>query len=252
MQPFKIQYRFRLDDGWQVQFNLKLNPFTLVADIDFHSGLPSWTRLDFHQCANCPLDVGQTKQCPAAVNMVPIVNRFADLLSHDEAMVEVQTADRMVFAHKTVQHGICSLMGLLMATSECPLTDFFKPMARFHLPFASTDETIWRATSTYLLLQYFKTQSGGTPDVHFRQLRRVYDDIQVVNSAFAKRMRAACRCDSMINAIILLDMFAKSMPIAIDDSLEQIRHLFTPYLSHIESNGEAQKNGPNSHVKKET
>jgi hypothetical protein len=35
----------------------------------------------------------------------------------------------------------------------------------------------------------------------------------------------------MVNAVILLDMFAKSMPLAIDDSLEEIRYLFKPYLS---------------------
>jgi hypothetical protein len=35
----------------------------------------------------------------------------------------------------------------------------------------------------------------------------------------------------MINAIVLLDMFAKSMPHAIDQSLEQLRELFAPYLT---------------------
>ena len=234
MQQFKIQYRFQLEDGRDVRFDLELDPNTLVADIGPIVNPPFWTRLGFHQCSNCPLDTGQTEQCPAAVNMVPIVKRFAELLSHDEALVEVRTADRMVFAHKTAQHGICSLMGLLMATSKCPRTDFFKPMARFHLPFASTDETIWRATSTYLLAQYFEKQNGGQPDIRFDKLSRIYNDIQTVNSAFAKRLRAACRYDSMINAIILLDTFAKSMPMAIDESLEQIRHIFRPYLSRIE------------------
>ena len=74
---------------------------------------------------------------------------------------------------------------------------------------------------------------GGTPDVRFEGLRRIYTDIQSVNIDFAKRLRSACQCDSMINAIILLDMFAQSMPVAIDESLEQIRHLFTPYLSRL-------------------
>jgi hypothetical protein len=30
-----------------------------------------------------------------------------------------------------------------------------KPMARFHLPLASEEETIYRATTMYLLAQYF-------------------------------------------------------------------------------------------------
>ncbi len=235
MQPFKIQYRFQLEDGQEERFDLALDPRSLVARSGQYPDLPAWCRLDFNQCPNCPLETEKVEYCPAAIQMVPIVSRFADLLSYDKTMVEVQTTDRTVFAYKTVQHGISSLMGLFMATSECPHTDFFKPMARFHLPFASTEETIWRATSTYLLSQYFKKQSGGRPDVHFQRLSRIYSDIQTVNSAFAKRLRAACKQDSMINAIILLDMFTKSMPVAIDESLEQIRRIFAPYLSHIES-----------------
>ena len=163
--------------------------------------------------------------------MVSIVERFADLLSHDQAKVVVTTADRTVSSTTSVQRGVCSVMGLLMATSGCPMTSFFKPMARFHLPFASTAETIWRATSTYLLSQYFKLKNGESPDILFEGLTEFYQNIQVVNLAFAKRLRAACSHDSMVNAIILLDMFAKSMPLAIDESLEEIRQLFVPYLS---------------------
>lgn len=235
MQPLTIQYRFQLEDGQNERFELALDPHTLLARIDPLDELPPWTRLDFNQCTNCPLLVDAVARCPAAVNMVNLVNRFSDLLSYDETLIEVVTDDRTVFARKTVQHGICSLMGLLMATSKCPRTAFFKPMARFHLPFASTEETIWRAASTYLLSQYFERQNGGSPDVHFENLRQIYNDIQQVNMAFAKRLRAACNYDSMVNAIILLDMFAKSMPSAIDESLEEIRHIFTPYLSHIQA-----------------
>jgi hypothetical protein len=124
-----------------------------------------------------------------------------------------------------------------MATSRCPMTGFFKPMARFHLPFASTAETIWRATSTYLLAQYFKQQDGGEPDLVFAGLIQIYNNIQTVNSSFVKRLRSACNGDSMINAIVLLDMFAQSMPSAIDESLEEIRCLFVPYLNHSSKSG---------------
>jgi hypothetical protein len=163
--------------------------------------------------------------------MIGIVSRFADLLSHDRTLVVVSTEERTIYSTTTMQRGVCSLMGLLMATSGCPMTSFFKSMARFHLPFASTEETIWRATSTYLLAQYFKLRNGDEPDIQFKGLTRVYQNIQMVNMSFAKRLRSACHHDSMINAIILLDMFAQSMPLAIDESLEEIRHLFVPYLA---------------------
>ena len=231
MTHLKIQYQFQTEDEQEEIFDIWLDQDTLESHCENRDELPEWVRLEFNQCGNCPLSPGDDPHCPAAENMVCIVERFADLLSHDQAKVVVATADRTVSSTTSVQRGVCSVMGLLMATSGCPMTSFFKPMARFHLPFASTEETIWRATSTYLLAQYFKLQSGERPDILFKGLTEFYQNIQIVNLAFAKRLRAACSHDSMVNAIILLDMFAKSMPLAIDESLEEIRQLFVPYLS---------------------
>jgi hypothetical protein len=42
-----------------------------------------------------------------------------------------------------------------VATSGCRYTAYFKPMARFHLPFANEEETAYRAISMYLLSQRF-------------------------------------------------------------------------------------------------
>lgn len=232
MKPIVIEYRFQLEEGREDVFRLHLDPQRLETVDAIPVELPDWTRLSFHQCGNCPLDPAVEPSCPAAVNMVRVVERFTELLSHDEVSVVVQTEERLVYSHTTIQRGVCSLMGLLMAASACPMTTFFKPMARFHLPFASTQETIWRATSSYLLAQYFRQQDGALPDIHFTGLTRIYNEIQTVNLAFAKRLRAACRHDSMVNAIILLDMFAKSMPSAIEESLEEIRHLFVPFLPY--------------------
>jgi hypothetical protein len=232
MDPILIEYRFELSKEQNLatcKFRLDRNCLVVFDTLPDH--LPDWTQLACYQCPNCPLHPKTDPYCPAAVNMVDIVSRFDDLLSYDRIKVTVVSGERTVYSHTTVQRGICSLMGLLMAGSACPKTTFFKPMARFHLPFASTEETIWRAASCYLVTQYFLKQDGKDPDVQFDGLSRIYDEIQMVNVAFAKRLRSVCQHDSMVNAIILLDMFAKSMPTAIEDSLEEIRHLFIPFIT---------------------
>lgn len=235
MAPIFIEYRFQHEDDLEDVFSFEIDSKKIQVINSSFISLPDWTQLSFHQCSNCPLDQEQEARCPAAVNMVGLVTQFDQLLSYDETKVMVVTAERTIYSHTTIQHGVCSLMGLLMAASNCPLTAFFKPMARFHLPFASTEETIWRATSTYVLAQYFLHSEGRQPDLDFTGLSRFYNEIQVVNLSFAKRLRSACQQDSMVNAIILLDMFAKSMPSAIEDSLEQLRHLFIPHLSQSNS-----------------
>jgi hypothetical protein len=234
MKPITIKYRFRLENGQGDSYQVDLDPQSMESIQPQNTKLPNWVNLDFNQCDNCPLTLKQTLRCPAAVSMVRLVNRFARLLSYDDITVVVVTDERVIYKQTTIQRGVCSLMGLLMATSGCPMMAFFKPMARFHLPFASTDETIWRAISSYLLAQYYLHQDGKPADVQFEGLSRIYSEIQTVNISFAKRLRAACQHDSMVNAIILLDMFAQSMPSAIDESLDEIKPIFMPYLAYRE------------------
>ena len=160
MGTIPIQYKFTLADGSKENFNLELNDNTLELINFAPENLPDWTKLDFHKCPHCPFDSSSVPYCPVAKNLVPIVTLFEKLLSYDEIYVEVVTKERSMAQDTTAQRAISALMGLVMATSGCPHTSFFKPMARFHLPFASEKETLYRATSMYLLAQYFLEKEG--------------------------------------------------------------------------------------------
>jgi hypothetical protein len=107
---------------------------------------------------------------------------------------------------------------------------FFKPMARFHLPLASEDETVYRAAANYLLAQYFLCNQGKKPDFELKGLKTIYQNMQIINTTIAQRLRAATETDSSVNAIILLDLYAKAMPYVIKEALEEIRQLFVPFL----------------------
>lgn len=121
-------------------------------------------------------------------------------------------------------------MGLVIAASGCPHTAFFGPMARFHLPLASEDETTYRAASMYLMAQYFLKKEGHEADLDLKGLTEIYRNIQVVNAYVVKRLRTATKKDSSLNAIVLLDMYAKTLSYAIEESLEGLRYLFSPFL----------------------
>jgi hypothetical protein len=234
MDSLPIRYVYNLSDGTQEIFDLHLDPvrFTLLKRPA--GSLPEWTLRSFHQCPACPFPDHDPPYCSVAANLVDLVGRFNHLTSYDEVVVKVITHKRTVSTKTSAQQGISSLMGLLIAISECPHTDFFKPMARFHQPFASEEETIWRAISTYLLTQYFLTRQGGVFDSDLKGLIQIYDNIKKVNLSLAKRLRAVCEADSTVNAVIVLDVFAKSMPPAIEKSLTKLRPVFEPILRHYE------------------
>jgi hypothetical protein len=216
----KVIYHFRLADGRSVSLDTTASEQPESA--------PPWARLEFEQCANCPLQRDTTPQCPMAVALVPLIEISGTLRSHDQVKVLVDSPERRVVKETTVQRAVGSVMGLLAANSGCPRSAFLKPMAHFHLPFASEEETIYRAASTYLLGQYFQWRQGAAPDWELEKLKANYAELRTVNLAMAKRLRHAVNDDGALNALILLDLLAKAMPYTIDEQLDEIKEQFLP------------------------
>ena len=110
MKDFTVYYNFRLPDGSEESFLLRLDPDTLEIRGNIPAVTPEWTRLDFHQCPNCPLNVEEHPDCPLALRLVNLVQRFDGLLSHERVDMEVVTEERTVTQKTTAQKGISSLM----------------------------------------------------------------------------------------------------------------------------------------------
>lgn len=231
MNNIVITYRFRLADDTLESFHIELDALNLQITGNTPEYLPEWVNLEFHQCPNCPLKSDTHPYCPLALNLVNIVKRFYRVISYDEIYLDVITEQRHISQKTTAQRGLSSLLGLVSATSGCPHTVFFKPMARFHLSLSNRDETAYRVTSMYLLAQYFMKKEGKHADFSFQGLKKIYENVQQVNCAIVERLRAASEADSVPNAIITLDTYAQTIPYMIEDSLDSIRYLFFPYLT---------------------
>lgn len=230
METISIQYCFKYGDNCLDVYDLQLDAENLELKGNTPDILPLWTRLDFNQCPNCTLDIHNHPNCPFAANLVNIVNRFDSLISHNEIQVEVTTEERKVSQETTVQRAVSSLLGLVCATSGCPHAAFFKPMARFHLPLANTKETVYRAASMYLLAQYFLNKEGKTVDLELKGLKEIYHNIQLVNFSIAERLRIASKTDSVLNAIVELDIYAQTLSFFFEESLKELNFLFDSYL----------------------
>ena len=234
MSTYQIQYRITLPDGKVEVFDLNFDSQTIDLLNNVPEKLPEWTNLEFEQCSHCPLKPDKSPHCPLAANLVNIINHFDGLMSYQNLQLEVVTTNRTISKKTTAQDALSAMMGLVIPATGCPHTAYFKPMARFHLPLAGADETIYRATSMYLLAQYFLKKQGKVPDLDFKGLKKIYQNMQILNASIAERLRAASKTDSSVNALVLLDMFTMVLPIAIEESLEEIGYLFKPYLQSME------------------
>ncbi len=230
MNKLCFHYGFTLPDGEEIDFFLNIDPDSLSLITVAHSHIPAWARLDFHQCPHCPQSISQTNHCPMALALAPLVEKFSTLLSYEDVSLTVITAQRCIKQQTTAQRGIASLMGLIIATCGCPHCYFLRPMARFHLPLANEEETIYRAFSMYALGQILDNQQGAQTDSSFIGLAHLYAELEKVNSSFVKRLRVASKGDSSINGLVNLDMYAKAMPHVVEDSMDELRYLFTDKL----------------------
>ncbi len=230
MDPIKIKYIFRWPDAGEDFYELLLDGATLDIISPRPDEIPQWAMLDFNKCPSCPLDSVSSPCCPLALALVSLNSSFAHLASYEKVHASVVTVERTTMKDTTVQQAVSSLMGLISPCSGCPHTRFFKPMARFHQPFATGLETIYRAASMYMLAQYFLKTEGREADSGLTGLNGIYNRLHEVNTHCAMRLRHGASGDSTVNAVVLLDMFAKSMPYAIEESLEELGHLFHPFL----------------------
>lgn len=211
-------------------YNLHLDRESLQLLYEKPAVSPHWTELDFHRCPNCLLEADAHAHCPLALCMTDLIANCSAIISHETVRVTVITPERTITKQTTAQHGLSSIMGLIMPTSGCPHTSYFRPMARFHLPFATAEETIYRSTSMYLLAQYFSHKKGDHVDHDLQMLKEIYRNLHIVNQEFVKRLRAGTAEDSSVNALILLDLFTETLPLVIEKSLAEIRYLFWPFL----------------------
>ncbi|MBL8670987.1 MAG: hypothetical protein JNK11_10090 [Alphaproteobacteria bacterium] len=233
MGTYDVVYSFRHGErGEQSQvFTVTIDADTVIRKPSAKEAAPpQWTALGFQQCPNCPLKAETHPTCPVAQSLVSVVDFGNQFKSYNKVGIAVTTEERSIAAETTAQVAFGSLIGLLTATSGCPHTAFLKPMARFHLPFASLEETIYRVFAMYLLAQYFRAQAGEKADFDLGGLKRMYENIETVNLWMTRRLHAASQTDASLNAVIVLDTFAKTMLAVIDEKVDELKHLFAAYL----------------------
>ena len=220
-----VAYRFFASQNERLSVELQFDEHTYRAVLPETASYPDWARLDFERCPNCNLPDGA--YCPAAAVLAQFLPLFETRISYEKAVVEVETPTRTVVSKTTFQHGMAALIGLAMAASGCPRTRFLRPMARTHLPFATDQETVFRALAVHLLGQYVATGNGGVPvSLSFSALKENYQELSKVNTAMSERIRAAIKRDAAVNAVIILESFALIAPENIDYGFEDIQDLF--------------------------
>lgn len=234
----EIHYKFTFDTGIKKDFKIQLDKETLGLIAPPKERYPEWTTLKFSKCSHCPLNEDEHVRCPIAANLVDFIDFFKDLVSFHETDIIIETKERNYTKHTDIQNGTTSLIGIYMVTSGCPVMDKLRPLVRFHLPFATVAENIYRSISMYLFAQYFIEKQGKQPDWKLEKLGDFYKDISKVNMGFSERFNKIVVEDASLNAIAHLDCFAQGITFSLEDLNEEslksiglMQSLFKAYLN---------------------
>ncbi len=225
--PFYINYQFQFLDGGLATYQIALSPDSLsLIHEDGDQEAAEWTKLDYEQCHCCPLTPEIHPRCPIAVNIMELVESFKNVFSYHDCTVVCETAERTYSKKTSVMEGLSAIFGVIMATSDCPVMEFLKPMARFHLPFATIEETTVRSASMYLLAQYFKHKDQPGMKFDFKTLENHYSQVQDVNEGLLRRITSISSEDADKNAIITLHSLSQFLSMEIDYSLSGLESIF--------------------------
>ncbi|MFC2134241.1 DUF6901 family protein [Bacteroidota bacterium] len=220
-------YKFVFSSGEEKKYIVNLDPKTLKLIKDENPSPPNWTKLKNFKCSHCPLNEDEHQYCPVALNIDDIISFFSDTNSFEEVEVVVETSERKYLKNTSVQVGVGGLIGVIMPTSGCPIMGRLKPLVRYHLPFATIDETEFRVFSMFLLGQYLIMRKGEKPDWDLHGLKQLYEDIQTLNINVAKKIADLEAKDASINAVVVLNNFANSVSFCLDeDDLSDFEFLF--------------------------
>jgi len=229
--PIWYHYRFTLPQQQVREIHIDLDPDTLTLTGKERAEYPFWTQLTHCQCTNCPLPAKDHPRCPVAANLVEVVEHFRDGLSYEQTDVEVSSPDRTYRKRTSLQDSLSSLVGIYMVTSGCPILDKLRPLVKTHLPFATQEETTYRAVAMYWLAQYFRMQRGRKPDWELEGLAKIYEEIITVNKCFHRRVSGVCIADAGLNALIQLDCYAQlTNRLVLRKNLGEVERLFHAYL----------------------
>ncbi|MBU0560844.1 MAG: hypothetical protein KKD86_08855 [Bacteroidetes bacterium] len=212
-----IDYKFIFDDKTEKIFSINIDTANYDLIRTFRDVPQDWTKLEKFQCPNCPLNFEEYEFCPVAINLQDILEFFSDVPSYEKVNLAVTTRERTYMKDTSIQQGISSILGIIMVTSGCPVIGKLKPMVRFHLPFASIEETEIKVFSLYLLAQLVNAQLGKEQDWEMKKLNEIYKEIREVNVNIAQKIVDLEKLDATTNAVIVLNNFADSVTLSLEE-----------------------------------
>ena len=218
----EVKYDFSFDDNKDLSYTVDVDRPGMRNELN-KSNTPEWVLLSHCKCSNCPLSEEDSPVCPAAFDIQDVIEDFQSKPASQKVNINVIASDRSYSKRTNVEEGLRSLMGLVLATSQCPILGQLKPMAMHHMPFSSSNEFILRSVSVYLMQQYFEYREEKTPDWDLKGLISRNKQLQLVNQALWQRIHLDNHNDSNLKTLLSFFSMSSSVSVSLETQLQKLK-----------------------------
>lgn len=226
-KPFRTIYEFNFPGGSKKTFTMDFDPVSheLLSKLNFRV-IPGWTSLEYRKCPECPLDSEVFSYCPVAYNISGVMTSFGSLVSTEKCFVRCITYQRSYSRMTDVMTGLSSILSLIVFSSPCPYLEGMRPLARFHLPFFTPEESLVRVVSFHLLSQYFVHKKGGVPDHGLKKLNESFISLKMIQEGMMARTRGMFIGDACVNALHSFHVMIQFIGYELESVLECLEPFF--------------------------
>lgn len=223
---FNYLYQIDFENGehYQKLIEVSREDGHLLTEEMIPKNLEEYGLLEFCKCEHCPYSSEEFKYCPVFRNIANLVNDFKEHNPSETVRACVVINGKTTTIEDELQVALTSLMGLLMASSECEYFDFLRPMVKTHQPFSSHEETLIRVISLYFLDRFL---CGHTSDWKIEDLKKEYHHLEKVNAGILQRIKLI-RGQTNVEkeAVVVLDSFIKNFSWEYELNLDDVKELF--------------------------
>lgn len=224
--PHHYIYEINFENGNRYRREMVIDRIDgkLIEEESIPDELKEFALLDFCKCEHCPYSSNDFKYCPVFQNIANVISEFKNNDPHEIIEAKVFIENKTVVMKGELQVALTSLIGLLMASSECEYFDFLKPMVKTHQPFSSYEETLIRVVSLYFLDRFLR---GHTLDWDIKELKKEYQSLEKVNAGILARIKSIRGgVEVEREAVLILDSFIKNFSWEYELNLDDVKEFF--------------------------
>ena len=206
-------YNIKLETGQVLAFDVQNRKGIAPEELNAHSGVPFWVKLDYKQCKICPLNSDMIIFCPAAFELQDVIIQCSELVSYEKVEISRESEGGSISTQTDMQNALFSVIAEKVISSACPVMNSRHWTTEYYSMITTPENIFYRSLSSYLVRQFFIDSRGREADFQLKGHIDYVDEVFCVFDKLLQRFRDVSKKDASNNAVVRLVMMAQVLQI---------------------------------------